>query len=103
MIDHEIPEGSARNGNRMEVGFLHGHFTDILGTEEDNEAGPYQCLCDSGTELGRDFVSAWEALREAAGQPTDPKNVLCDPPHRAGLSLKTGEEIFGIFSVTVFG
>ena len=93
MVDHKVLQDRAGNGDRVESGFLHSHFTNILGAEEDNEEGHYQHLCEGDTELGKDFVTAWEALRGAAGRPTDPNNVLCDPPLRAGLSLKTGEEV----------
>ena len=89
MVDHVLPGTS----EEIEVGFLHDHFADILGAEADNQEGTYQHLCEGNTELGTDFVTAWEALREAAGHPTDPVDVLSDPPMRAGLHLKTGAEV----------
>jgi hypothetical protein len=38
-------------------------------------------------------VTAWEALQEAADWPTDPTNVLSDPPRRAGNNLSSGAEV----------
>ena len=90
MVDHEAPAGST---GETEVGFLHNHFAEILGAEEDNVDGPYQRLCEGNTELGRDFVAAWEALRAAAEHPTSTTSALCDPPCRAGCHLASGAEM----------
>jgi len=93
MVDHEAPKGHQGSADGMEVGFLHDHFAGILGTEEENVTGQYQHMCEGDTELGRDFVRAWEALREAAGHPTSTTNALSDPPSSAGYHLVSGSEL----------
>ena len=87
MIDHTVP--AADGGEEIEVGFLHDHMVGSLGEPEANENAPWTTLCGNGSQLGEHFVSAWDNVREAAGDPDD--GPLKDGPTRAGCSFLTAD------------
>jgi hypothetical protein len=69
MVDHPL-ERTRPDADRVEEGFLADLMPALLGNEVPMKEGRFAVLCNGGSQLGKDFKDAWNAVRAAADDPT---------------------------------